>query len=132
VNVIPSAIRLLDPVGPIPAPQVKATPAVPKSDASAERPIKPGGDLQAGKLVRKVTPSYPQMAAVARVEGVVRFAAVIGKDGTIRNLRVLNGPQLLVQAATDAVKQWVYQPTLLNGEPVEVQTQIQVAFNLNK
>jgi len=132
VNVIPSAIRLLDPVDRIPAPQVKsATPARPV-ETLAPSALKPGGDLQAGKLIKKVTPAYPAMAANSRVEGTVRFAAVVGKDGAIRNLKALSGPQLLIQAATEAVKQWVYQPTLLNGQPVEVQTQIEVVFNLNK
>jgi len=140
VNAIPSAIRLLDPVGRIPAPQVKESPAARQPEtpvASAPKtPVvnapKAGGDLQPGKLVKKVTPAYPAMAVTARVQGAVRFAAVIGKDGTVQNVRVLSGSQMLVPAATDAVKQWVYQPTLLNGQPVEVQTQIEVFFNLTK
>ena len=134
VTAIPSAIRLLEPVGRIPAPQVpvKETPAARPPESPAARALKVGGDLQAGKLVKKVMPVYPAMASSARVQGMVRFAAVIGKDGKIQNLKVLTGSQMLVQAATEAVKQWVYQPTLLNGEPVEVQTQIDINFNLNK
>jgi protein TonB len=62
----------------------------------------------------------------------VRFTAIIGKDGTIQNLQMLSGHPLLVQSAYDAVKQWVYQPTLLNGEPVEVVTQIDVNFTLTQ
>ncbi len=132
VNVIPSAIRLLDPIDRLPAPQAKqAAPARPV-ESPASTPLKPGGNLQAGKLMKKVTPAYPAMAAAARIQGTVRFAAVIGKDGAVRNLKVLSGPQLLIQAATEAVKQWVYQPTLLNGQPMEVQTQIEIVFNLNQ
>jgi protein TonB len=59
---------------------------------------------------------------------MVRFTALIAKDGTVQNLRLISGPPMLVQAATEAVKQWVYQPALLNGEPVEVTTQIEVNF----
>ena len=102
------------------------------SSPPAEAPIKVGGNLQAGKLVKKVTPVYPQMAAIAHVQGTVRLTALIGKNGTVQNLQLVSGPSLLGKAAMDAVKQWVYQPTVLNGEPVEVQTQIDVNFNLNQ
>jgi protein TonB len=61
----------------------------------------------------------------------VKFTAIIGKDGTIQNLTLVSGHPLLVQSAQDAVKQWVYQPTLLNGEPVEVVTEIDVNFTLS-
>jgi TonB family protein len=108
----------------IPPPKAKAIVAVP--------PVKVGGDLQSAKLIRKVTPVYPQMAQVAHMQGTVRFTAIIGKDGTIQNLKVVYGPALLVKAAADAVKQWVYKPTVLNGQPMEVQTQIEVNFTLNK
>ena len=83
-------------------------------------------------MIKKVTPTYPPLAKQARIQGTVRFNAVIGKDGTIQNLTVVSGHPLLVPAATDAVKQWVYKPTLLNGEPVEVITQIDVNFTLSQ
>lgn len=89
-----------------------------------------GGILQAANLIKKVTPVYPPLARETRVQGTVRFTAIIAKDGTIQNLHVLSGPALLVAPATDAVRKWVYRPTLLNGEPVEVVTQIDVAFSL--
>ncbi len=76
-------------------------------------------------------PIYPPLAKQARIQGTVRFTAVIGTDGTIRDLRLISGHPLLVSAAQDAVKQWAYQPTLLNGEPVEVITQIDVNFTLS-
>ncbi len=83
-----------------------------------------------GQLVTKVTPPYPPMAKMARVQGSVVLQAVISKKGNIENLRVISGHPMLVQAALDAVKQWRYRPYLLNGEPVEVETQITVNFSL--
>ena len=79
-----------------------------------------------------MTPTYPPLAKQARIQGTVRFTAIIGKDGTIQNLQLVSGHPLLVPAAQDAVKQWVYKPTLLNGEPVEVITQIDVNFTLSQ
>jgi protein TonB len=78
-----------------------------------------------------VTPSYPPLARQARVSGTVRFNAKISKEGRIEDLTLISGHPLLVQAATEAVRQWVYKPTLLNGEPVEVLTTIDVNFTLN-
>jgi TonB family protein len=94
--------------------------------------IKVGGNVQALRIVTKVAPVYPQLAKSARVEGVVHLAAIIGQDGTMQELHSLGGPALLIQAAMDAVKQWVYAPTLLNGEPVAVETTIDVNFTLNQ
>ena len=109
---------------PPPPPPVKEAPVV--------RQIKVGGNVQAANLIKKVTPVYPALAKSARIQGTVRFTAVIGKDGTIQNLQLVSGHPMLVQAATDAVKQWVYKPTLLNGEAVEVITQIDVNFTLSQ
>ncbi|HEY3742878.1 MAG TPA: energy transducer TonB [Bryobacteraceae bacterium] len=93
--------------------------------------IRVGGNVQAANLVRRIVPVYPPLAKQARVQGTVKFSAIIGKDGTIQNLQLISGHPLLVPAATEAVKQWVYRPTLLNGEPVEVVTQIDVNFSLS-
>jgi protein TonB len=109
---------------PPPPPPVKEKPATPQR-------IRVGGNVQAANLVRKITPVYPPLAKQARVQGTVRFTAVISKDGTIQQLQLVSGHPLLVQAAQDAVKQWLYKPTLLNGEPVEVVTQIDVNFTLS-
>ena len=79
----------------------------------------------------KQTRIRAKLAKQARIQGQVRFQAIIGKDGTIQNLQLISGHPLLVPSATEAVKQWVYQPTLLNGEPVEVVTQIDVNFTLS-
>jgi len=78
--------------------------------------------------VKRVAPAYPALAKAARIQGMVRFTALIAKDGTVQNLRLISGPPMLIQAATEAAKQWVYQPALLNGEPVDVTTQIEVNF----
>ena len=85
---------------------------------------------RSAKLLRQPTPIYPPLAKQARISGVVHLEAVIGRNGTIESLRVIDGHPLLVQAALDAVRQWIYRPTLLNGEPVEVLTQIEVHFKL--
>lgn len=86
--------------------------------------------MQAANLIRKVMPNYPPLARQARISGTVRFTAVISRDGTIQNLQLVSGHPLLVEAAREAVKLWVYKPTLLNGESVEVVTQIDVNFTL--
>jgi len=84
-----------------------------------------------GMVLHKVQPTYPPLARTARVQGSVVLAAVIGKDGAIQNLHVLSGHPLLQQAALEAVKQWRYRPYILNGEPVEVDTQVTVNFTLS-
>jgi protein TonB len=84
------------------------------------------------KLVRKVIPQYPPLAKTARISGVVHLVGIVARDGTIQNLQLISGHPLLARAAIDAVKQWVYQPTLLNGEPVEVIAPIDVSFTLNQ
>jgi len=94
--------------------------------------IRVGGNLQSAMIVRKVVPLYPPEAKAAGIQGIVSLAAIIGKDGTMQELKVLDGPPQLIQAAMDAVKQWVYQPTLLNGNPVQVETTIDVNFTLAK
>jgi len=89
-----------------------------------------GGAVQAAKLVNRVQPLYPPLARQTRISGTVKLHAIIGKDGSVQQLQVVSGHPLLVQSALDAVKQWRYQPTLLNGEPVEVDTEIDVIFTL--
>src|SRR5271156_2144930 len=92
--------------------------------------IRVGGNVAAAKLVRQVTPLYPPIAKTAHISGTVILHAVIAKDGTIQNLDYVSGPPLLMKNAMDAVRQWRYSPTLLNGEPVEVDTTISVVFTL--
>ena len=92
--------------------------------------IRVGGNVAAAKLVHQVQPVYPQIAKTAHVQGTVLLHAIIAKDGTIQELQYVSGPPLLMRAAMDAVHEWRYSPTLLNGEPVEVDTTIQVVFTL--
>jgi periplasmic protein TonB len=95
-------------------------------------PISVGGDVQMAKLVRKVIPEYPPLAKSARISGLVRLIGTIGKDGAIRNLQLVSGHPMLARAALEAVRQWVYKPTLLNGMPVEVIAPIEVNFTLSQ
>jgi protein TonB len=110
---------------------IPAIPPPPGKETLAPQRISVGGNLEAANLIRKVTPVYPPLAQKARVQGMVRFTAIISKDGTVQNLQLVSGHPLLVQAANDAVKRWLYRPTLLNGEAVEVVTQIDVNFSIN-
>ncbi|HXB75269.1 MAG TPA: tetratricopeptide repeat protein [Candidatus Acidoferrales bacterium] len=89
-----------------------------------------GGNVQELKLVNRTPPVYPPLALQARISGVVHLAAIIGKDGRVLDLKAIGGHPLLIPSALEAVKQWVYQPTLLNGIPVEVATQVDVLFTL--
>ncbi|HEY6344708.1 MAG TPA: TonB family protein [Bryobacteraceae bacterium] len=107
---------------------------VPQAQAASIAPgtIRVGGEVQNAKLVNKTTPAYPPLAKAARIQGTVQLTVTIAPDGTVQNIELISGDPLLVQAATDAVKQWVYQPTLLNGNPVAVITQVNVNFTLSQ
>lgn len=94
--------------------------------------IRVGGNVTAARVVNRVNPVYPPLARQTRISGTVRLHAIIAKNGTVEQLEVMSGHPLLVQSALDAVRQWRYQPTLLNGEPVEVDTTIDVIFSLNQ
>lgn len=107
-------------------------PPPPVEQKKAPTRIRVGGQVQQANLIRQPKPIYPPLAKQARIQGVVRFNAIIGKDGTIQNLQLISGHPLLVPAAEEAVKQWLYKPTLLNGEPVEVATVIDVNFTLSQ
>jgi protein TonB len=84
----------------------------------------------AGNLLEKTVPQYPAIAKAARIQGTVVLQATISKSGSIQNLRVISGPPMLQQSALDAVRSWRYKPYLLNGDPVEVETTVNVVFNL--
>jgi protein TonB len=94
------------------------------------RKFRPSSLLE-GSLIRRVQPGYPPLARSVRVQGAVVLAAVIGKEGTIENLRLISGHPMLVPAAIAAVSQWRYKPYILNGEAIEVETQITVNFILS-
>jgi periplasmic protein TonB len=93
-------------------------------------PVPVGGDVQMAKLLKKVIPAYPALAKSVRISGVVHLVGIIGKDGTIRDLQLVSGHPMLARAAIEAVQQWVYKPTLLNGVAVEVIAPIEVNFTL--
>lgn len=105
---------------PPPAP----TPVVP------DVPIRPGGDIREPRKVFDVTPVYPAIARAARVDGTVIIEATIARDGSVRDARLLRSAPMLDQAALDAVRQWRYTPSLLNGVPVEVLVTVTVRFTV--
>jgi protein TonB len=108
---------------------LSATPvAVPKIATPTRVRVSLG--VSQGLLIRKVPPAYPPLARQARIQGVVVLQAQISKEGNIQNLQLISGHPMLAPAAIEAVKQWKYKPYLLNGEPVEVDTQVQVNFTL--
>lgn len=98
--------------------------------ADPPQKIRVGGNVQAANLISKVNPVYPPEAKQAGTEGTVRLAVDIGPDGKVQSVNAQSGPDVLVQAAVEAVRQWTYKPTLLNGEPVEVLTTVDVNFTL--
>lgn len=103
-----------------PPPPPKATP----------QRIRVGGQVEQASLIHQILPQYPQIAKTAHISGTVILHAVISKDGSVQELQYISGPPLLMRAAMDAVRQWRYRPTLLNGEAVEVDTTISVVFSL--
>ena len=107
-----------------------AAPITPRLVEQKPRRIPVGGLVESALLVNRVVPEYPAIARTAHVSGTVVLHAIIAKDGSVQELTYVSGPPLLLKAATDAVHQWRYRPTLLNGEPVEVETTINVLFNL--
>jgi protein TonB len=127
-----AALGLLRPIAAPPravepavvAPLVKAAP-------STTRQIRATSALQMARLLHRVEPLYPPLARQTRISGTVELTGVIGTDGRIRELRVVSGHPFLAASALEAVRQWVYEPTLLNGEPVEVIAPITVNFRLN-
>jgi outer membrane biosynthesis protein TonB len=114
----------------LPVPPAVISPP-PKKDAAVPQQVRVESTVEAANLIKKVIPIYPQIARSAHIQGTVRFTAQIGKDGRILNLKFMSGPPVLVESASTAVKQWVYRPTLLDGKPVEVITQIDVNFTLH-
>ena len=93
-------------------------------------PVRVGPNVQAANLLKRVEPTYPAVAAEARIQGTVRFNIIVSTTGTVANATVESGHPLLIPAALEAVKQWTFRPTLLNGQPVEVQTTVDVNFKL--
>jgi protein TonB len=109
---------------------VNSTSAVAVPKMATPTRVRVSSGVSQGLLVRRVNPTYPPLARQARIQGVVILQAQISKDGSIENLQLVSGHPMLAPAAIEAVKQWKYKPYLLNGEPVEVDTQVQVNFTL--
>jgi len=118
-GLVPGSIVSDDPFPPPPAPPAR------------KEPIRVGGDIRPPQRIRDVSPRYPAIAQASRVQGVVILEAVIGEDGTVQNVRVLRSKPLLDDAAVEAVRQWRFTPTLLNGQAVPVVMTVTVSFTLN-
>ena len=116
---------------PPPPPKPPVKPAEVKKPAEPTAPVRVSLGAQEAKIIRRIIPAYPALAKQVRVQGSVRLLGVISRDGTIEQLQVISGHPLLVKAAVDAVKQWLYRPTLLNGQPIEVSAPIEVNFILS-
>ncbi|HUG81897.1 MAG TPA: energy transducer TonB [Bryobacterales bacterium] len=122
---VPNGIWVPSKVLPPPPPP----PAVPPK-AIIPQAVRISSMVQSAKLTHRVVPDYPAIAKQAGISGVVKIEAIIARDGSIKKLKALGGHPLLIKPALEAVQQWRYRPTLLNGEPVEVSTQVEVRFVL--
>jgi protein TonB len=111
---------------------MRRTPVVGSASSSTNKKPYPISHLDPGMLVKQVQPRYPHLAQIAGIQGTVLLAAVIDTQGRITNLRALSGHPILIPAAISAVEQWRYRPYILNGSPVEVETQISVVFTLQR
>lgn len=126
---VPSSLWSNSSSNRVPLPPPPPPPANPPKPATP-RAVRVSTSIQSAKLIHRVVPVYPNIAKQAGVSGVVKIEAIIARDGTIRKLEVHSGHPLLIRSAMDAVKQWRYRPTHLNGKPVEVLTQVEVRFVL--
>jgi len=108
---------------------IGTSPTVVPKAATPQR-VRVSQGVSQGLLIRQVKPTYPPLARSARIQGTVVLQALISKDGSIENLHLVSGHPMLAPAAIEAVKQWKYKPYFLNGEPVEVETTINVNFTL--
>jgi TonB family protein len=97
----------------------------------APRRLKVGGNAQSARLLERVEPEYPAEAREQRISGLVRLHVILGKDGTVKQIELVSGHPLLSRAAIDAVRQWRYRVTILNGEPLEIDTTIDIIFSHN-
>lgn len=116
------------------SPDQSSPPSPPETPAQQDVPrrVRISAGVTQGLLIKKVNPKYPKQARKKHIQGTVLLYAKISKDGDIADLTLISGDPLLAKAAIDAVKQWKYRPYLLLGEPVEVETQIQVNFMLSR
>jgi protein TonB len=117
------------PEGTFDSNRVATAPATPVANP---RPIRVSSGVLAARRIHTVQPEYPTIARMIHLAGTVQLRAIIATDGSVRNLEVVSGNPILAKAAVDAVRQWRYQPTLLSGKPVEVETVITVQFRMNQ
>src|ERR1019366_1065197 len=101
-----------------------------RTDSVTPQRIRVSGEVVERQRLRDVPPVYPELAKQARITGIVRLAVVIDKQGRVSDIKAISGHPLLIPAALEAVKQWEYNPTLLNGQPVEIATEVSVPFVL--
>ena len=106
--------------------------AIPLTAAPDTPKVRIGGNVQASKIVSQPKPVYPPEAKAARIQGTVQLQVGIAADGKVKDVSVISGPPELVKSAVEAVSQWAYSPTLLNGEPVEVITTVDVNYSLRE
>jgi protein TonB len=111
-------------------PKLPAILSPPKSPEKSQPLVSEG--VQEALLMHRVEPIYPILAKQIHLQGTVQLHAVIGRDGAVRSLEVVSGHPILAQAAREAVSQWRYRPTLLSGEPVDVETYVTVIFQLQR
>jgi protein TonB len=115
-------------VGAAPSAPAPAPAAPPASNNDSKAAPKPGGQIQQAVLISKKDPEYPKIARQTGARGAVKLTATVGKDGRVKTVKVISGHPMLQAAAIEAVKQWIYKPTLLNGQPVETDTEIVLNF----
>jgi periplasmic protein TonB len=127
---VPDLLRSLTAIV-APARPMERVPAPAPAETAAPARIRAGGLVVLGEPIRRVEPLYPRIAIAARISGTVELEGVVGVDGRIRELKVKKGHPILAPAAVEAVRQWIYRPTTLNGDPVEVIAPISVTFRLN-
>jgi len=126
-NLLPSGPGISIPGGGREGPPMQV-----QSPAAPKRPLSVSAGVMAALLVHRVQPEYPRIAQVMRLSGTVELQARIGADGTVQELEVVSGNPILARAAIEAVQQWRYQPTRLDGQPVEVETHITVTFTMEE
>jgi len=111
---------------------LSSSPAPPLVKPGNNAPVVRGGDVMNALLIHRVQPEYPEPAKWLHLSGAVQLRAIIGVDGSVRNIEVVSGNPILANAAVGAVRQWKYQPTQLNGKPVEVDTVVTVQFQMQQ
>jgi protein TonB len=128
---IVDSLKTAEAASPHPA-QPKGTSHAPNTNAKVRRIREGGPPIRTRNLVYQERPEYPPLAKMAHIQGIVRMEVVIGRDGTVQDIKVLSGHPLLIEPALEAVSRWRYQPTLLNAEPVEVVTEVNINFQLDQ